>query len=224
MNIALREHEKAIQIVAKELEDNGYTVVFEPSKDQIPFSLGNYIPDLVATKNDDNLIIEIKNRATPAIVDRYRKIADIVKKHPNWKFLIKTFSEISEEDKLSFTQATGIKDIQQYLDKVLKILSISPDLAIPYFWNIIIVLLRNKATNLQIKYFELTDRSLINQLYTLGELSAEEHETLIKWNMLRNNVVHGVNVSITQAYVIEMLEFIKKLSLEEVTTIDLDHT
>ncbi|EDN67721.1 hypothetical protein BGP_4960 [Beggiatoa sp. PS] len=89
MNIALREHEKAARIVAKELEDDGYTVIFEPSPEQIPFSLDTYIPDLLATKNNDNLIIEIKTRDIPNIMNRYRKVIEIIQTHPDWKFFNK---------------------------------------------------------------------------------------------------------------------------------------
>jgi len=211
MNIALREHEKAVRIVAKELEDDGYTVIFEPSPEKIPFSLGSYIPDLLATKNNDNLIIEIKTRDTPSIVNRYREVIEIVQTHPYWKFLIKTFAETTEKTKTSLAQVTGLENIHQYFDKVKKICSVSPELAIPYLWNTIIALLRHKAVDVQIEYSELTDRSLINQLYTLGQISAEQYATLIKWNVLRNYAMHDLEFSAKPEDVCAMLAFIDKL-------------
>jgi len=210
MNIALREHEKAARIVAKELEDDGYTVIFEPSPEQIPFSLDTYIPDLLATKNNDNLIIEIKTRDIPNIMNRYRKVIEIIQTHPDWKFLIKTFAETTEKTKTSLAQVS-IEDIHKYLEKVKKIYSVSPELAIPYLWNTIIAFLRHKAVDVQVEYSELTDRSLINQLYTLGKISAEQHATLLKWNVLRNHAAHDLEFSVKPEDVSAMLAFINKL-------------
>jgi Holliday junction resolvase len=214
MNIALREHEKAARIVAKELEDDGYAVLFKPSPEQIPFSLGSYIPDLLATKNNDNLIIEIKTRDKPSIdrLNRYRKVAEIIQTHPDWKFLIKTLAETTEKSKTSLAQVISLEEIHQYLDKVKKIGLISPEFAIPYLWNTIIALLRHQAVDVHIEYSELTDRSLINQLYTLGQISAEQHATLLKWDVLRNHAAHDLEFSVKPEENSAMLAFIDKLS------------
>ena len=81
MNLALREHDKATRSLAKQLEDEGYAVIIEPSPEQMPFTLGGYIPDLLATKKNDNLVIEIKPRNTPNLVSRYREVADMIQTH-----------------------------------------------------------------------------------------------------------------------------------------------
>lgn len=37
MNTAVHEHDKTARIVAKELEQEGYAVIFEPAADQLPY-------------------------------------------------------------------------------------------------------------------------------------------------------------------------------------------
>ncbi len=219
MNIALSEH-TATRIVAKELEGKGYTVICEPSPEHIPFSLGKYRPDLLAVKGDDNLIVEIKMRETSEPVSFYREIADVVNTHPNWRFLIMTVPKKTAETEF-VAEIKNPEDIQQYLNKVSKVYSVSPELSIPYLWNAIVALLRNKAADAQLKYTELTERSLINQLYTQGELSAEQHQALLKWNTFRNQAVHDVDFSVQPEEVSKMLSFVEQLSQEQAIAVSL---
>lgn len=215
MNIAFREHESAARIIAKELEDNGYAVFLEPAPEQIPFSLGGYRPDLLATKDNDNLIIEIKSKKSAKILERYRKVADIIQAHPGWKFLVKTFADAPRIEETAAPSVSDIKTIAKHLEKAERAASSdAPELAIPYLWNIIISLLRNKAIDTAPKFSELPDRSLINQLYSLGELSVEQYEALRKWQELRNQAIHNLEFSVDSKEVKAMLAFGQRLFSE----------
>ena len=215
MNLAYREHERAARLLAKELEEHGYAVFLEPTPDQIPFSLEGYSPDLFATKADDNLIIEIGSRESPKVMERYRKVIDIVQAHPGWKFLVKNFSSTSPIDDVTAPSSGDVKMIQEYLDKAGKVASSdAPELAIPYLWNSIIALLRNKATSAVPKTADLPDLSLVNQMYSLGHLSAEQLETLRKWQELRDRAVHNIDFTADAKEVNAMLAFARMLSTE----------
>jgi hypothetical protein len=51
-----------LQGIVEKYKLQGFEVVIEPSKSLIPFDLGNYCPDLIASKGlDEGYIIEIKN-------------------------------------------------------------------------------------------------------------------------------------------------------------------
>ena len=56
------EHERA-KLLAKELEDQGYSVILEPDPSQIPFNIMNYRPDLIAMDAAGNLIVEVRTRS-----------------------------------------------------------------------------------------------------------------------------------------------------------------
>ncbi len=50
------------KIIAKKLSNEGYDVIIPNSPSDLPFDLEGYCPDLIATKNNQGLIIEIKNQ------------------------------------------------------------------------------------------------------------------------------------------------------------------
>lgn len=217
MNIVFHEHERIARIVAKELEDNGYTVVFTPMPEKIPFSLGNYTPDLLATKADENLLIEIKRRepSTSNVIERYRKIANIIQAQPNWQFLIRTFDDTAAKMQASFKQLVDLETIQKYLAKAESIAAAgNPELAVPYFWNAIVALLRHMASEAEIDFSELSDRSLVNQLYTFGEISDDERVMLLGWNELGTRAVNDLAFSVSAEDVGAMLGFARELLVE----------
>jgi Holliday junction resolvase len=79
------EHSK-IRQVAKDYEKNGYKVIIEPRGSDIPTFIKNYQPDLIATSDKDNVVVEVKTRTDFATIERLRDIADIINKRENWRF------------------------------------------------------------------------------------------------------------------------------------------
>jgi REase_AHJR-like len=212
MNTTFAEHEKIAKQVGKELESYGYSVMFTPSSEHIPFSLEGYTPDLLATKHGEHLIIEIKPRSSAEHAARFRKIIDIVEKHPGWKFLIKTISDIPDDQTRDAGELIGIDAIESYVQKADRIVETgSPELSIPYFWNALISVLRLRASRESVPFVELTDRSLINHLYTMGLISSDDYEKLKEWNHLRNEVVHSVTFQVDPASIEELSHFTRNL-------------
>ncbi len=214
MNTAVYEHDKLARIVAKELGQEGYAVVFEPAADRLPFSLEGYSPDLLATKADDNVIVEInrRQRKPPEVLKRYRRVVDIVQAHPGWRFLVKTCSDSTRDDRITDAGLSDFEAIEAYFRKAQGVMdSASPEFAIPHLWNAIIALLRRKGRTALPQSSVLTDRSLINQLYTLGEVSSEDYEVLRRWEVLRDHAVHDLGFVDDGGEVSAMLSFARRL-------------
>jgi hypothetical protein len=211
MNSSFKEHEKIAIQVAKELERDGYSIILTPTPECIPFSLEGYNPDILATKGEEHLIIEIKSREFPEDAKRFRKVVEIVEKHPGWRFLIKTFAGRSSEQERVATAPIPLSLIEQYLNRADGIISAgSGELSIPYLWNAVVALLRNKAEGCGIAT-DLSDRSLINQLYSMGVISSSEHDNLMQWNQLRNSAVHVIPFEADSKSILSLSNYAKSL-------------
>ena len=170
------------------------------------------MPDLVATKSDDKLIVEVKLKDDPRNLERYRKVIDIVKSNPGWRFLIQTVSENWQPERTPTKASLDIASIHSYFSKTSKILATGvPELAIPYLWNAIIGLLRVNASRDGVEYEGITDRSLINRIYSSGLISKSDHERLLNWNHLRNEVVHNTNPQVDSQTAHEVAQYAQKL-------------
>jgi len=217
MNQSHRQHERIASQVAKALEEDGYSVVLSPASHSISFSLEGYEPDLLATKGDEHLIVEIKTQESPEQLQRYRRVIDIVQRHPGWRFVIKTIPSTESDREESAPDPVGLEAIENYLKRAATLMEThSKEFAIPYLWNAIVALLRLRGAKAGEPVSDLTDRSLINRLYTLGEISSDEYEQLKRWLQLRNSAIHEINfnsnpetVSAFNSYAFDMLGMLK---------------
>lgn len=212
MNSGFAAHEKAVAQLANRLELEGYSVSTTPKEEDVPFSLGGYVPDLVATKPGDNLIVEIKLRSNPRDLERYRRVIATVEAHPGWRFLLQTISDLEQPERTPTTAPLDVTAIQSYIAKTSKILEAGiPELAIPYLWNAIIALLRVEASVEGVSYDDIADRSLINRVYSSGLISSRDHERLLNWNRLRNEVVHSTAPEVDAQTVDEIADYVATL-------------
>lgn len=206
------EHERVAIQLAKELEEDGYTVTLTPTADRIPFSLEGYVPDLLAEKGDDHLLIEIKLRESAEHTNRFRKVVEIVEKNPGWRFLVKTVSPARRNGEMASSKIIPMDAIEQYLDRAESIQSSGAGaLSIPYFWNAAVALLMHKAERSGLSTAGLSDRSLINYIYTMGVISSDEREELMRWNELRNSAVHLVPFEADAQVVAALSKYTKTL-------------
>lgn len=215
MNSGFAAHEKVVAQLANKLEADGYSVTTTPTETDVPFSLEGYVPDLVATKPGDNLVVEIKFRSQPRDLERYRRVIDTVESHPEWRFLLQTISDFEQPERTPTTAPLDVAAIQSYVEKISKILDAGiPDLAIPYLWNAIVGLLRVEASGEGLAYediADIADRSLINRIYSSGLISSRDHERLLSWNQLRNEVIHNTNPQVDPRTVDEIRQYVATL-------------
>jgi len=208
--------------VAKGLENEGYSVVLAPTPEIIPFSLGGYHPDILASKGAENLIVEIKSRESPDHAKSFRKIIEIVEKHPHWRFLIKTVGSSNVASDQKPLEIIPVSAIEKHLLKADDALAAGVgEFVIPYLWNAAIALLRHKAVDSGLSV-DLSDRSLVNQLYTMGVISGIEYEDLMQWQQLRNSATHEISFDADPASVQAFSKYVKSLlaSLKDATRED----
>lgn len=91
----------AVRLIAKRYEERGYAVTLAPPSSAIPFSLGSYIPTILASRGDEHLVIEVKMAGTIVDPDAYFQLDAKIQQHPGWRFLIATLPEAELEEELS---------------------------------------------------------------------------------------------------------------------------
>lgn len=201
----------AIETIAKELEGNGYTVFIEPDASMIPFDLQNYRPDIFATNNKENLIVEVKSRSNPRTIERYKQIAETVSKQKNWRFMLTTVDDKYQSEQAVIRSDFDIEALPKILHKLDRLFETeSYDLALPYLWSIYISGMRTVGYKHDVPIDTTTDKSVLNYMYSLGEISNEEFEKALSFLNLRNQLIHTFTIQITKKQAIEMREYVKK--------------
>lgn len=88
-NEHVERESQRVRELADEYTKKGYAVVHPRSESDIPqFLRGQgYLPDLVATSNDECLVIEVKTARTVREDKKISRVSELVNRQPGWQFL-----------------------------------------------------------------------------------------------------------------------------------------
>jgi hypothetical protein len=175
----------------------GYTVIHQPTIQQIPFDLKGHRPDLlVQLSESQGFIVDVKQVATNLSIDLYCEIAKTVSEQSGWRFLLITEEDatpIAEEDiadyKISRSQILSRKE------RIARLISIGEhEAAFLSLWIFAEVLMRRHARSTLIPIDRLPTILMIQHLHNQDKISHNQFERAIALNEIRNRVAHGFPV------------------------------
>lgn len=194
MNELKSLHDQKIDSVAKDLSQKGYQVIIEPLRNDLPFELGNYRPDLIALKGNEGIILEVKTTSQRLSIDRFQEISERIAEHKGWQFFLITLDDITEEVLPDRTEALPSWDALQAKIEAISVLirqaMIEP--AVLYLWSAIEAILRKRAIAQKIPIDRFPPAKLLNHMYSSGEISLHEFDTLMPIYKKRNRIAHGL--------------------------------
>jgi mRNA-degrading endonuclease RelE of RelBE toxin-antitoxin system len=191
-------HDEKVASLIKKYRDQGFTVIQNPKADQLPFDLDNYQPDILATKNENEtgligLIIEVKTSISPVSVERLQSVAEEISRHPGWHFLLVTLEDIEAESLPGTSEELpSWEELINYFSQVSKLIennNIEP--AFLFLWSVFEGALRKRAVDVSISVERLPVIRLLRSMYSLGELSISEFDSIQACLEQRNRLAHG---------------------------------
>jgi hypothetical protein len=193
---------RAERLIAKRYEELGYVVTLEPPRSAIPFPLEGFKPDILATKGNEKIIIEVKTPGARINPDVYFRVDQKVQQHPGWRFLLVTVNEAElQEEASSAVSNANIESIQASLRTMDKLVEDSEmaGLVLPKLWTVYVSALRLLVLDEGVKLDDYPDLSLINRAYSAGVISIDEYEAARRLLALRNQAVHSLDTLATSA-------------------------
>jgi Holliday junction resolvase len=193
------QHDAFMNAVAERYRSAGYMVTSEPGSTALPFDLGAYRPDLIARKGDFTTIVEVKTHAQKTSFDQLRAVAEEVKRHKGWRFVLVTDEDVlasalpaEDEDGDEFSW----KEISYRLEEAQRLVNLGEnEAAYLILWIAFERIMRFHARRVALPVDRLAPSILIRQLYSQGELSLAQFDTAISCQEVRNRIVHGFRAS-----------------------------
>ncbi len=209
-------HDEKLDSLAFSYGRDGFDVLKEPKVEQLPFDLGGYRPDLIATKGETRLIVEIKTSSSGISIDRFQSIAEEISKHSGWRFLLVTLDDV-DISKIPTTNG-DLPTWSQLINKIKQVElmlgngEIEP--ATLYLWSIFESALRKQAIAQNIPVERLPAAKLLNHMYTQGEISVDQVDALHELMRKRNRIAHGANEAVDAPTISALTAGIKSLVTE----------
>jgi hypothetical protein len=189
----------AIKRIADRYEAQGYTVIIEPRGKDLPRFAAAFRPDLVATKSDQKVIVEIKRDRSELEQDEsISRLAEVTNEQPGWRFdLIILEPESALEEVARSTAEPSLKEIEERLKEAEKLAETNAILsAFLMAWAGLEPAMRYKTQRVKLGRGRPTAPTvLIRMLYADGILSEAEQALLDRLYRVRSEIVHGFRPS-----------------------------
>lgn len=178
--------------VAASYRASGYRVTPSPSPNQLPGFLAGYQPDLLAEREGEHVLVEVKTAATPSDDEHYRELAERVQTHPEWRVdlvVLGTSDRLLLGGELPVLPASDVE--RRYEEAHSLAASGHDDAAVLIAWAATEGALRLLAERNAVPVQRASTSALLKQLTALGVIAREQYDTLWTLYQERNAIAHG---------------------------------
>ena len=182
------------QVIAKVAEDyrrRGYNVDIQPTGGAVPQFLGDFRPDLIARNAAETVVVEVKI-GTDTSVERLRDVAERVNRRPGWRFSL-VFASPKHPDDVLEAQPAALSVLQERGRNAQALfMTGQQEAAFLLLWSAVEGTLRLLGERHGLPVASLPPSAMIRELYSAGEISAEQFDALMRLLPIRNQLVHGL--------------------------------
>lgn len=198
-------------LIRETVEDyraKGYEVSTEASLDFFP----GFIADIVARRNDETKVIEVKSRSTLAANPRIAELADILESKTGWTFELVLAGEPEREDSPEGARSFDRAQIEERIQEARTALDAGLNgAAFMLAWSACEAAIRELVAAEGVSGEGITSASyILNQAHYLGVLTSEQYRQLLNFQKSRNAVVHGFSHHVSAETVMSLIETTQK--------------
>ncbi len=174
--------------VARGYRKRGYKVVEQPRGESLPSFLRGFSPDLIAMKDDDCAVVEIKTAECLRGSNEIKGLAAAVESHAGWRFELISLGTRRE------AAAAGLSEggLEHLLAAALTAYDAGQrDISLIYLVSVLDELVRDAAMQHRIKGRDRSARSIIQELAFQGIIDGATADVLDRAWERRIAIAHG---------------------------------
>ncbi len=195
----------ALELIATELEQEGYKVVRQPHGDLLPAFLHGVRPDAIAIKRKPNLLIEVLPKGQKDAVDKINFLERTIAEHPDWRLKVVYYK--SYDQKFSPLDKNVL---EKAIERVENLIDIDPAASFLLAWALIEAQARTQLPERQSR--PMAPRSMVSALVSEGAISQDDGARLFKLADMRNQLAHGqLDLAVCESDTRVVLDIVKEL-------------
>jgi hypothetical protein len=189
------DFEQALEQTARQYRDEGYVVVTHPDKDHLPAFAADFGVDLLATRGDLKVLVQVKKNRTELEADpSVPRQAEVTNAHPGWRYDLVVLEEADPFERITRgAREPSVGEIDQVLSEVDGLIKLGNNrAALVMAWAALEATMRQVASSVELYMPRTIAAELLRTLYGNGLLSRDEFNVLRDNFRLRTEVVHGL--------------------------------
>jgi hypothetical protein len=182
---------EAIRQYADWYSQQGYQVSVEPAPRELPDFLRTLTPDLIAHRDGENIVVEIKT-SSPASFEQVQRLARALEHRAGWTLRV-VYADLPDPEWAPPSELPATADLLARLDTI----SAEGDddanrLQFLLLWSIIEAAARHRLSALNISpTSRISSSALIKMLLTEGVIEEDDYSVLRRALAVRNAIAHG---------------------------------
>jgi REase_AHJR-like len=186
--------QRALEEAADGYRQEGYTVEVRPSGACLPGFLADLHPDLIARKNGEQVVAQVRRLAELRGDKDVSHLAAVVNAEPGWRFdLIVPAPNHAPTEAWAEADEPSDADINALLDEARKLLDLQLHRpALVAAWAAVEAAMRHLARKEQVPLERRSPRFVLNTLASAALLSRADYERLDESLRWRDAVIHGM--------------------------------
>ena len=196
--------------VAQDYRSRGYEVSRNVPLDFLP----GFRADLIARKDGDTVVVEVKGRSALSANPKIRELATILETKPGWSFELLLVGEPERLDALEGARSFEYKGILDRLGEAEKALGVGlAEAAFVLAWSALEAAARELIAAQGVSNQQITTTSFVlDQAVSLGVIPREEYDNLTQMQKYRNAIVHGFSTEdLTHDLVNDLIDIIQRM-------------
>jgi hypothetical protein len=177
---ATPERLQAVASTATKLAGEGWEVVREPQPEDLPETLLDFRPDLLARRGQEHVVVEVKSRLRPPDLDTIA-LAEAIAGLPGWRLDLIYVPERPRPDELRARRDRAVR--------AGELSQADPEAGLLLAWSAAEGTLHRMAEELCLEADDAG--ALLATLASVGALSDDEHQLLGAVRQVRNALAHG---------------------------------
>jgi hypothetical protein len=183
---------EAIQQYAEWYTQQGYRVSIEPSPREVPEFLRTLAPDMIARRDGENVVVQIKT-SSPASFQAVQRLARALEHRAGWELQV-VYADLPDPEWQPPPQLPERKDLLAQLDRIS---SASEDearrrLDFLLLWSIIEAAARHRLAAMKVpSTARISSSALLKMLVSDGIIEDDDYTVLRRGLAARNAIAHG---------------------------------
>jgi uncharacterized protein YutE (UPF0331/DUF86 family) len=177
---------EALNEFARRLSGQGYKVVREPSRAELPDFLGSFQPDAIAIGKRPSLLIEVITRRGSGVADvaKVEQLRSLIDGHPDWKLEV-----VYTAASTPLPSVASVDAIRRRYEDVERLSVTDRPAALIMAWSLLEAVTRAIVPDLTKR--GLSPASIVELLASHGYIAQSKADVLQHAGRLRNLIVHG---------------------------------
>jgi REase_AHJR-like len=203
------DFEKELERIAEQYRAEGYVVITHPDADHLPGFAADFGVDLVATRGDGHVLVQVKrDRAALEADPNVPARAEVTNAQPGWRYdLVVLGPDNPVRRLLRDAREPSPEEIEQMLADAERVAQLGTlRAAFLLAWGGLEAAMRKLAQRAGLNgEIGTQPLLLVRELYSSGYLSPEDFHRLEESRVIRTEIVHGLAPPTIDAGVVEYL-------------------